>query len=210
MKLYSGLSLPDASRSTSPRRPSASPAKSEMPIACAACSSASLAAEHRDAPDTWKPPMPTGMPRGRSGRAMSSARGNWFDCTPTSITMPAPACSIMRAMRSGRMRVLVSSKAWMSISTSSPSTFRRRSPGEPCRQASELDGIADVAMDDVAVVVVMRRLDQDETEAALRRRLNSNFRHDRPHMPMPTGELDLTIPLLQPPRRDRRRARDPR
>ena len=26
---------------------------------------------------------------------MSSARGNWFDCTPTSITMPAPAASII-------------------------------------------------------------------------------------------------------------------
>ena len=43
------------------------------------------------------------------------ARGIWFDCTPTSITMPAPAASIMVAMRRGRMRVLVSSNAWMSI-----------------------------------------------------------------------------------------------
>ena len=42
--------------------------------------------------------------------ARSSARGNWFDCTPTSATMPAPAASIMRgdACRD-RMRVLVSS-----------------------------------------------------------------------------------------------------
>jgi hypothetical protein len=45
----------------------------------------------------------------RSGRARSSARGNWFDCTPTSMTMPLPARSIIRARRSGRMRVLVSS-----------------------------------------------------------------------------------------------------
>ena len=51
----------------------------------------------------------------RSGRAMSSARGNWFDCTPTSMTMPrAGARRSARAMRSGRMRVLVSSIASMS------------------------------------------------------------------------------------------------
>ena len=38
-------------------------------------------------------------PRARKGRAMSSARGNWFDCTPTSMTIPPPAASIMRAER---------------------------------------------------------------------------------------------------------------
>ena len=45
----------------------------------------------------------------RSRRATSIARGYWFDCTPTSPTMPASAPATRRAMRSGRMRVLVSS-----------------------------------------------------------------------------------------------------
>jgi len=63
------------------------------------------------------------------------------DCTPASITMPAPASSIIAARRSGRMRVLISSKAWMSMSTSSPSKRRSaQSLARPYSAASEFDG----------------------------------------------------------------------
>src|ERR1051325_8435447 len=41
--------------------------------------------------------MATWMPRARSGRARSSARGDWFDCTPASMTMTPPAVSLLRA-----------------------------------------------------------------------------------------------------------------
>jgi hypothetical protein len=43
------------------------------------CISGSMARQ----PETWNPPIATCRPAARSGRAMSSARGNWFDCTPT-------------------------------------------------------------------------------------------------------------------------------
>ena len=54
-------------------------------------------------------PDTPGMPIARSGRAMSSARGVWLDCTPTSMTMPASAASTSAAIRCGRTRVLASS-----------------------------------------------------------------------------------------------------
>ena len=60
--------------------------------------SASLPSSMRDhARDMKAADARPGCRAARSGRAMSSARGNWFDCTPTSITMPAPAASIMLA-----------------------------------------------------------------------------------------------------------------
>ena len=51
-----------------------------------ACSSGSMARQ----PDTWNPPIITGTPAARNGRAMSSARGNWFDCTPADAEQPNP------------------------------------------------------------------------------------------------------------------------
>ena len=66
--------------------------------------------------------MQTGTPAALSGLAQSITRGNWFDCTPTKPTRPKPPASLIcLAMRSGRMRVLVSSRAKISTSTSSPS-----------------------------------------------------------------------------------------
>ena len=75
-------------------------------------------------PETWKPPMPTISPALRNAVVRSSARGNWFDCTPTSMTMPPPASRIERAIFSGRMRWFVSSIATTSSATSGPSTCR--------------------------------------------------------------------------------------
>ena len=76
---------------------------------------------------------------------MSTARGNWLDCTPTSATSPRPPRSrIRRAMRSGRTRVLVSSMASITISTSAPSTSRSaQSSASPFRTASVFDGMAE-------------------------------------------------------------------
>jgi hypothetical protein len=49
-------------------------------------------------------------PAARKRRARSMARGNWLDCTPTSVTRPKPPVAAMAAaICSGRMRVLVSS-----------------------------------------------------------------------------------------------------
>jgi hypothetical protein len=99
----------NAIMSTSSMHPSASPAKIITPIAFALCRSTSFPPIMLRIPDAWNPPIPTWIPRSRSGRARSSACGNWFDCTPVIITMPAPAFSIIRASFSGRIRVLVSS-----------------------------------------------------------------------------------------------------
>ena len=87
-----------ASRSTSSSRPSsASPAKNEMPSACASRISGGISGSIAMQPETWKPPMPTGSPAARNGRARSTARGNWLDCTPTSaISALPPAVSDRR------------------------------------------------------------------------------------------------------------------
>ena len=55
-------------------------------------------------PETWKPPMQTGTPAARRGRATSMTRGNWFDCTPTKPTSPRPPASAIwwRCGRAGR------------------------------------------------------------------------------------------------------------
>ena len=80
MKLYTGASRPAAaSRSTASSRPSASPANMAMPISRQASRSTARPSSIDRQPETWKPPMATGMPAARNGRAMSRARGYWFD-----------------------------------------------------------------------------------------------------------------------------------
>ena len=107
--------------------------------------SASISGSMASEPDTWNPPMTTGTPAARSGPAMSSARGNWFDCTPISPTIPnPPALSMRRAMVFGRTRVFVSSMAVMRISTSGPRIRRAaQSEASPCSVASVLEGMSD-------------------------------------------------------------------
>src|ERR1700731_502315 len=99
-----------ASRSTSSKRPSSpSPAKNEMPSACASRKSCGISGNMAMQPEMWKPPTQTGSPAARNGRARSTARGNWLDCTPTRpISALPPALRIIRMIRSGRMRRLVS------------------------------------------------------------------------------------------------------
>ena len=77
---------------------------------------------------------------------MSSALGNWFVWTPTSITIPAPASAMSRAIRSGWMRVFVSSRGWISMRVSLPNAFfSAHSRASPYSTARELDGMADRA-----------------------------------------------------------------
>src|SRR5829696_5797162 len=111
------------------------------------------------------------MPACRRGRAMSRARGNWFDCTPTSPTSPKkPFFRKSLTILSGRMRVLHSSTAVMVISTSGPSACRSAAlAARLYTTASEFDGIAERSHYYIAFVVVMRRLDQHDLEAPPRR-----------------------------------------
>src|ERR1043165_4477075 len=75
--------------------------------------------------------MITGTPAARSGRAMSSARGYWFDCTPTSPTKPNSSLARISAMiLSTRTRVLVSSIAALS-SVPAPPRAVREDPVHP-------------------------------------------------------------------------------
>jgi len=49
-------------------------------------------------PLTWKPPIRTCNPPARNFFAKSTARGNWFDCTPASATTvrwPGRRCESM-------------------------------------------------------------------------------------------------------------------
>ena len=66
--------------------------------------------QHGDAPGHVEPPMHTGSPAARNGRARSTARGNWLDCTPISpIKALPPLLRSIRMIRSGRTLRLVSS-----------------------------------------------------------------------------------------------------
>ena len=87
---------------------------------------------------------------------------------------PAVAPGSCSISLSGRTRQLVSSIAWMRISTSAPSTLRSSAVLGEAVHAGERIRRNDRAppLQRIAVVVVMRRLDQDEVEnlasAALR------------------------------------------
>ena len=120
--------LPSATEIASPThsssRPSASPANIEMPSSVASLSSGVVSGDMARHPETWKPPITTWMPAARKGPAMSMARGNWLDCTPTNPTMPFRPRSFFTMRFSGSTE-LVSSYAWTTISTSSPKTRRR-------------------------------------------------------------------------------------
>ena len=120
-------------------------------------------------PLTWKPPMATCTParRSRVPRCRPPAGTGSTARPPAPRGRGPPAPWIRSAMRSGRTRVLVSSMASMTRSTSSPSTLRRaaQSSAKPLKHRERVgrDGRAQ-PLDDVAVVVVVRRLDQDEGE----------------------------------------------
>ena len=66
--------------------------------------------QHGDAAGDMEAADATGRPAARNGRARSTARGNWLDCTPTSpISARPPARRIMRMICCGCTRRLVSS-----------------------------------------------------------------------------------------------------
>ena len=117
-------------------RSSASPANMEMPISRHASSSTARPSSIDRHPDTWKPPMATWIPAARNGRAMSSARGYWFDWTPTRPTKSESYRWRRKTRRAGpgtSMWVLVSSITSMSMATSGPTPAARRNPPR-CRK----------------------------------------------------------------------------
>ncbi len=115
----------------------------------------------------------TGMPASRNGRAMSSARGYWFDCTPISPTSPKSPLRLKRAISAGMsMRVLVSSITSMSMLDIRAEHLPLGAVGGDAvdrGQRIRRDHRAPPA-DHVAVVVVVRRLDQHQLELAWRTR----------------------------------------
>ena len=126
MKSYKDASRPSAaSRNTMSSRSSASPANMAMPMSRQISRSTARPSNIDRHPDTWKPPMATWMPASRNGRAISRARGYWFDWTPVSATRPKLPWDRKRARSVGTsMRVLVSSITSISMATSGPSTCR--------------------------------------------------------------------------------------
>ena len=119
-------------------------------------------------PAAWKPPIATGRPALRKWRARSTARGNWLDCTPTRQISALPPLRLMSAMmRSGRTRVLVSSNGLMTMSTSGPKHAALAAVLTQAIERSQGVGrdMGAQPRDRIAVVVVMRRLDQDEVES---------------------------------------------
>ena len=76
------------------RPSSASPRKKLIPISSAAVISGGVSSSMASEPAAWKPPMQTGMPAFRNGRAKSIARGNWFDWTPIRPTIARPPSAL--------------------------------------------------------------------------------------------------------------------
>ena len=139
-----------------------------MPSACASRISGGISGSMAMQPETWKPPMQTGRPAARNGRARSTARGNWFDCTPTRPISARPPVladhaddpvgphapvGLVIGVRGGSRRP-------------GPSTWRRLCVlGEPVQAGQRVGGNRrSHPLDRIAVVVVMRRLDHHEVE----------------------------------------------
>ena len=156
------------SRSRSPRRPSPSPANSVTPRSSASFRSAGVPAASRCSRETWNPPITTGMPAARNWRARSSARGILVrlhadqpdKARARGADLPDRALDVDdRCCTRHRRR--------SSMSTSAPSTFcvgAFRQQSVDARETVRRDGGAP-PLDDVAVRVVMRRLDQDDLES---------------------------------------------
>ena len=133
-------------RRAAPRRDvlSASPAKNEMPSACASFRSAgisgSIAMQPRHESRRCRPvsrPRGTAAPDRLREELISTVRR---PIRSTHGHLPR----MSRRIRFGRTRLLVSSYACRRISTSGPSTLRRRaSSARPFRHASVFDGIAE-------------------------------------------------------------------
>ena len=128
------------------------------------------------------------MPRARNGAAISSARGNWLDWTPTSITMPAPARSIIAREASG-------TDARVGLVESVDFEFDVRAENgafgailrKPIERGERVRGNWRAKpLDDVAVVVVMRRLDEHQAEAPPRTRVQRNRQI---HIPQRAGYI---------------------
>ena len=136
-----------ASRSTSSSRPSsASPAKIEMPISCASRISGGISGSIERQPETWKPPMQTGRPAARNGRARSTARGNWLDCTPTRpISALPPVLRIIADDPVGPdppVGLVIGVEADLDVRAEHLAALRRPR-ARPLRQASVLEGMAE-------------------------------------------------------------------
>ena len=119
-------------------------------------------------PETWKPPMPTGMPASRNGsRDIERAR-----ILVGSARRPARPCRNCRACGSGgsawrhSTRVLVSSMRRCRSRRPGRARGARRSRREAIERRQRVGrNERPPPLDDVAVVVVVRRLDQHDLEA---------------------------------------------
>ena len=83
------------------------------------------------------------------------------------------------ASRSGRMRVFVSSNGWISIATSSPRTWRCGAiAGQAINRRQRIRGYGRTKpLNHIAVIVVMRWLDENETKAPSRASRCGQGRH---------------------------------
>ena len=118
-------------------------------------------------PAAWKPPIATGRPALRNWRARSTARGNWLDCTPTRQISALPPLRLMSAMmrsephpRIGLVERLdddvdVGPKTLAAAAILAQAIERGQGIGRDVRPQPG---------DRIAVVVVVRRLDQHEVE----------------------------------------------
>src|ERR1700730_652803 len=110
------------------------------------------------------------MPTARNGQAISRAPGYWFDWTPTRATRPKLPLLRNRASNSGTLtRVFVSSITSMATAMSGPRTWRLCAIGRDAVEGGQRVRRNHRAppTDHVAVVVIVRRLDQNEWKRRL-------------------------------------------
>src|SRR5215468_10669649 len=98
------------------------------------------------------------MSAARNWRARSSARGNWLDCTPTRPTNPDPAAHVDDGI------ALVACLD-VDLNIGPEHLGVRAFPQQAVHARKAVGGNArPPPLDDIAVVVVMRRFDQDDLE----------------------------------------------
>ena len=112
--------------------------------------------------------MATAMPAARNGRAMSSARGYWFDCTPTSATRPKLPCAPEPGdqRRHVDARVGLVDRLDVDVDIGPEHLPLGAVGGDAVDRGQRIGGDHRAPpADHVAVVVVMGRLDQDQLKA---------------------------------------------
>jgi hypothetical protein len=117
-------------------------------------------------PDTWNPPMQTGKPAARNGRARSTARGNYglyADQTDKCFTASFANCSHHCGRSHTSIGFVMEMQADLDISSQHLALLSIL--GQPGQTRERVGGYyRSYPLDGIAVIVIMSRLDQHQVK----------------------------------------------